>query len=111
MPSGRLLKVGNSRLLSPALFGPGAIISAALSYSVSASAQVSPIIDTSQAMGIAAQGVAREQVARGQRGRSHARAGTNRTAQTCANGARMRAQGSRDPRLTQLARLCRQAGY
>lgn len=39
------------------------------------------------------------------------RPSANRTAQTCANGARMRAQGSRDPGLLRLARLCRQAGY
>lgn len=39
------------------------------------------------------------------------RAMTNRTAETCANGARMQASGSRDARLVRLARLCRQAGY
>lgn len=35
----------------------------------------------------------------------------DRTARTCANGARMRAQGSRDPGLLKLARLCRRAGH
>lgn len=78
---------------------------------VPASAQVNPIIDTSQAMGMAAQGVAREQVARGQRGSARARAATSRDARTCANGDRMRARGMRTPQLAALARACRQAGY
>lgn len=42
--------------------------------------------------------------------RSNARS-ASRTAQTCANGVRMRAQGNRNPGLVRLARLCRQAGY
>lgn len=83
----------------------------ALGYAIPASAQVNPIIDTSQAMDMAAQGVAREQIARGQRGSGRARATTNRDAQTCANGDRMRARGMRTSQLTALARACRQAGY
>lgn len=36
---------------------------------------------------------------------------SNRTAQTCANAARMHARGSSDPKLVRLRQLCRQAGY
>lgn len=44
--------------------------------------------------------------------RNNARRGNaSRTAQTCANGARMQSQGQRSAALTRLSQLCRKAGH
>lgn len=66
-------------------------------------------VDYTPAMGMHAAVEAQAQRLANRRG--HARTATSRTAQTCANAARMRARGSGDPRLVRLRQLCRQAGY
>lgn len=88
-------------------------VAAMLAGVAPAQAQVNPVIDTSQAMGIAAQGVAREQIARDYRPRSVHRGGraTARQAAACAQKTRLSAEhGAGHPTVRRLYGLCRSVG-
>ena len=89
-----------------------AIVAAAFSFTFLGADAVAQLDPGMIAQGQVIAGTARGYAERGGWRDRGVRSSTNRTAQTCANVPRVRARlGAGNPKVQELARLCRKAGY